>query len=707
MKKSHIFSVLKVEGLHGDLSLAGCYITIDGRLYDVLTPLSSHIQENMLELPKEGNLRLIMKTMSQGDDIQGSVSIPVQLLPESGLQWLPLFEKLDEDKLDQIHENVGFPRVLVSLSNVRILSPVQELDEMSTFNEADFKQDLEENPPHLSSFSTALDMLRGEDCADEKAMLRTINELQDHIRQLQSCHAEKENAMQMKILELEQNLHEEKWKFKHELGKIIHQTKHIEDEKAFSYEKMKIQLKKSNIIRDDLQKQLRSLQDYFKTESDYRKDLEYKVDQITSRHNEEVKILHTQNTELRNLLQNAESANHGLNQEIHKLKLQLNHLVQVNSELETRFAHQEIKATQVSFMGSKIHGLEVLLKEANEARNELHNIVMEIEEDRNPNIVSGITTEELISENKELKESIREKDFIIQRLNSSIGRDDSSELKSEIKDYKQRLARAQEEVQDYQKVLKFKQEEITVMSEEYEKLKQSNETYLNDKANIEVKYKDLKLKLEAFKSSKSKNEETEDIDVLISEYFKSKNLENIITKIGEGVYTIFNKKVSISIKSQIIVRVGGGYMSIDEFLNKHYLETPKSSEDSKASSKLNSPSCASMSPLNKPRHRRNSSTIVSQDLSAELESFTFDKRSDSTKLASRIIPDDENVQPVDFEKLNLSSYENTPKNKLSKTTILSKNKKNDSSSKLYKNPLKERNFTPMRLSSGSKKPSFK
>jgi chromosome segregation ATPase len=706
MKKSHIFSVLKVEGLHGDLSLAGCYITIDGRLYDVLTPLSSHIQENLLELPKEGNLRLIMKTMSQGDDILASVSIPVQLLPETGLQWLPLFEKLDEDKVEQIHENVGFPRVLVSLSNLRILSPVQELDEMSTFNEAEFKQDLEENLPHLSSFSTALDMLRGEDCADEKVMLRTINELQDHIRQLQSSHAERENAMKMKILELEQNLHEEKWKFKHELGKIIHQTKHIEDEKAFSYEKMKIQLKKSNIIRDDLQKQLRSLQDYFKTESDYRKELEYKVDSITSKHTEEVKILHAHNSELRNLLQNADNANHGLNQEIHKLKLQLNQLVQLNSDMETRFAHQEIKATQVSFMGSKILGLEVLLKEANEARNELHNVVMEIEEDRNPNTASG-TTEELISENRQLKESIREKDFMIQRFNSSMGKDETNELKSELKDYKQRLARAQEEVQDYQKVLKFKQEEITLMSEEYEKLKQSNEAYLKDKASAEAMYKDLKSKLETFKSSKLKTEESEDIDVLISEYFKSKNLENIVTKVGDGVYSIFNKKVSIAIKSQIIVRVGGGYMNIEEFLNKHYLETPKSTDGSKTSSKVNSPSYASMSPFSKPRHRRNSSMISSHDLSAELESFTFDKRPEPAKVAPRTLPDDENVQPVDFEKLNIASYENTPKNKLSKTTLLSKNKRGDSSSRIHKNPLKERNFTPMRLSSGSKKPSFK
>jgi hypothetical protein len=66
------------------------------------------------------------------------------------------------------------------------------------------------------------------------------------------------------------------------------------------------------------------------------------------------------------------------------------------------------------------------------------------------------------------------------------------------------------------------------------------------------------------------------IDQLLRDYMQSHRLKNPFVRLAEGLYTFGTKKVSVTVKNgSIIVRVGGGYMFLEEFLR---LYLPKETE---------------------------------------------------------------------------------------------------------------------------------
>mmetsp|Transcript_220 Transcript_220/g.268 ORF Transcript_220/g.268 Transcript_220/m.268 type:complete len:652 (+) Transcript_220:1-1956(+) len=109
-------SIIRVEGLQEDLNSTGCYVSVDSKLYDVITPLSSDNPDAAVELPCKGELRLIIKNMSQESYVIGSVSVSLELLPESGFCWLPLFETLNKDQVFDFEQEFQPPRVLISVN---------------------------------------------------------------------------------------------------------------------------------------------------------------------------------------------------------------------------------------------------------------------------------------------------------------------------------------------------------------------------------------------------------------------------------------------------------------------------------------------------------------------------------------------------------------------------------------------------------------
>lgn len=78
--------ILHTEGLLIEHASLGCYVSVDGKLYDVITPLNADNEDNEIELPLEGEIRLFVKTMGGTDDLAASVSFQVNLLPVAGLQ---------------------------------------------------------------------------------------------------------------------------------------------------------------------------------------------------------------------------------------------------------------------------------------------------------------------------------------------------------------------------------------------------------------------------------------------------------------------------------------------------------------------------------------------------------------------------------------------------------------------------------------------
>ena len=131
---------------------------------------------------------------------------------------------------------------------------------------------------------------------------------------------------------------------------------------------------------------------------------------------------------------------------------------------------------------------------------------------------------------------------------------------------------------------------------EIQDLKKSNKT-LTDENNT---YKDMieKLKQGPFKQETSsfigpeladtknitktftKDEKTDSNDRALKDYMKEAGIPNPFIKISEGVYSYSSKKISLSLKNGIpVIRVGGGYMFIDEFLKIYNGQAKKKTED--------------------------------------------------------------------------------------------------------------------------------
>lgn len=106
--------LLKAESEWAQTSL-GCYISVNGSLLDVVTPLNNPHEVNSLDIPDEGILRLVIRDMGRTDGYLGSISIPIEMIPNCHLIWLPLFTSPTSDILFQINEQVEQPRIMLAV----------------------------------------------------------------------------------------------------------------------------------------------------------------------------------------------------------------------------------------------------------------------------------------------------------------------------------------------------------------------------------------------------------------------------------------------------------------------------------------------------------------------------------------------------------------------------------------------------------------
>ncbi|CAG9321726.1 unnamed protein product [Blepharisma stoltei] len=87
----------------------------------------------------------------------------------------------------------------------------------------------------------------------------------------------------------------------------------------------------------------------------------------------------------------------------------------------------------------------------------------------------------------------------------------------------------------------------------------------------------LKLAIENISTSRSSRT---DVDTELKGYLLKIGIKNPFVKISEGLYSLGNKKFSISLRNGApVIRVGGGYMFIEEFLKIYLTQTKKKSEE--------------------------------------------------------------------------------------------------------------------------------
>ena len=76
--------IIRAEGENWDNSSLGCYVSLDNELIDVITPLNSQHESNIIKVVQKGHLKLFIKTMGDSSKFLGNITVPIEILPTKG-----------------------------------------------------------------------------------------------------------------------------------------------------------------------------------------------------------------------------------------------------------------------------------------------------------------------------------------------------------------------------------------------------------------------------------------------------------------------------------------------------------------------------------------------------------------------------------------------------------------------------------------------
>ena len=108
--------IIRAEGENWDNSSLGCYVSVDSELLDVVTPLNSQHESNIIKVPAKGYLKLYVKTMGDSSKFLGNVTVPVELLPAKAMYGCPCSILSQIVWLIVITDSVSNPKVLLGIS---------------------------------------------------------------------------------------------------------------------------------------------------------------------------------------------------------------------------------------------------------------------------------------------------------------------------------------------------------------------------------------------------------------------------------------------------------------------------------------------------------------------------------------------------------------------------------------------------------------
>lgn len=96
----------------------GCYVSVNNKLVDVITPLNDPHELSPIEILPQGFLRLVVRDMGKSDGFLGSVSMHINLLSNlTSSVTLPLFNSPNTDTLHSIPSSTQVPRVTIQVLN--------------------------------------------------------------------------------------------------------------------------------------------------------------------------------------------------------------------------------------------------------------------------------------------------------------------------------------------------------------------------------------------------------------------------------------------------------------------------------------------------------------------------------------------------------------------------------------------------------------
>ena len=316
-------SIVRAEGLSIQSQSIGCYVQIDGRLHDVITPLNVDNQENEVLVPNSGLLRLIVKNMGCAVEVLGSVSFELKLLPTEGFQWLPLFTNMAKDQIHELPEEIDKFKILILI-----------------------------NPN------------KAENALKEEAGL------------------ENKSNPTIFISELQEYLHKEKDRHELEVTRIEKQYKGLIESLTTDKEKYKKNCRKYQLIYDDISKELKSSKILLTEERKIRIDIQEKMGKVAQEYEENLKRANIREDSLLKMLEDKDQEISRLNSMISQQKALIRNLecekqqiVDVVDEYKT-----ELTLSNITKLNQELILVKGLLEESEAQRHKLQNFIQEIPE---------------------------------------------------------------------------------------------------------------------------------------------------------------------------------------------------------------------------------------------------------------------------------------------------------------------------------------
>ncbi len=143
-------------------------------------------------------------------------------------------------------------------------------------------------------------------------------------------------------------------------------------------------------------------------------------------------------------------------------------------------------------------------------------------------------------------------------------------LQAEIEEKEQRLEQLKDEFERKQKELDELQGALSDALGEGKELDAMIDERDMIIADLENQLKGNKTRLAAAAEPTFKPSATDDVDMMLHEYLKYSGCDVPIRKVGGGYYIFGTKKIYAKIMNgKLVIRVGGGYMVIEEFIQTY------------------------------------------------------------------------------------------------------------------------------------------
>lgn len=267
------------------------------------------------------------------------------------------------------------------------------------------------------------------------------------------------------------------------------------------------------------------------------------------------------------------------------LSKQINTIIETNNKLESEnvrlnmenlrvnIENQSFKANFTS-MSEEINKTRDLLKESDQNKKDLQGFISKFQK-KMQNLEKK--TEELPAlraENQTLQLSIKTLTDKLKDFDKF--RETEEKLNSHITVLNNTVSSLKLEIVELRKTNKFLTEENVHYKEIIDKSRASTTKQDYDTPDLTENPKQAPVRV----SNTSREERLDNIDKALRDYMKDSGLVNPFNKIGEGVYQYGTKKISLSLKNGMpVIRVGGGYMFIDEFLKIYNGQIKKKPDD--------------------------------------------------------------------------------------------------------------------------------